>query len=402
MLIWAVLAGTSYAVFTITSALDMGWQIQLAVWMFVLIFSDWLIFTFLATIVEIADPRMAASSMSVFQSVQAIAATGIFITIGTIILKISDSYFPLIWGVAILGPAIGFFLIRMMEYPPQDSERLNRFGSGVKEYVNKWTAGPLKLDELESRQQNQRMALAVGIVGLIILSVIGGISSVAEVESETVGDVESYATIGDYTTSSESTSGRIGVGETLTVEMDGSNGSISAVSVLLSIDNEDPSFLGGDFTWELTLMSPQNVNMSTGTQNQENTSSFTAQDLVAIIGTTELNGGHYTEMPFSSESEASEWLISRQSVDDAMYAAGMWEAELVINDDGDPLNRQADFTLEISLVEVTGNVTSMVIENATTTKTENFGPMIFGVTGLPVLIISGGVCWLVLRDEETN
>ena len=107
-------------------------------------------------------------------------------------------------------------------------------------------------------------------------------------------------------------------------------------------------------------------------------------------------------MSFSSEGSASEWLTSRQSTDDAMYAAGIWEAELIINDDGDPTNRQADFTLEISLVEVTGNVTSMVFENATTTKTENFGPMIFGVTGLPVLIISGGVCWLVLRDEESN
>jgi MFS family permease len=397
MLIWAVLAGASYAAFTVTSVMGLGWQVQLGVWLLVMIFSDWLIFTFLATIVEIADPRMAASSMSVFQSSQAIAATGIFITLGTLLLMVSDSYYPLIWGVAILGPAIGFFLIRQMEYPEQDSGRLDDFSSEIKGKLGGWLDKPLKLDTLEPGRQNQRMAMAVGLVGLVILAGIVGIASVAEVEKEVIGDLESISTVSAANISEDSSTERMGDGDSMSMEIDASNGSILDVVVTVTSSNPSAGLTNPDFTWDLTLSAPQAV-MMVG----ENTSSSTVQ-ADDISATTELDIEVYNKSGFDSQSEAQAWLDDRKGDEDAMYAAGIWNVDLSITGDGDLLqDRQADFTIEVSLSQANATVETSVVENTTITQSEDFGPMLLGVGGLPIIVLTGGVCWLVMREEESD
>ena len=399
MLIWAVLAGASYAAFTVTSVMGLGWQVQLGVWLLVMIFSDWLIFTFLATIVEIADPRMAASSMSVFQSSQAIAATGIFITLGTLLLIVSDSYYPLIWGVAILGPAIGFFLIRQMEYPEQDSGRLDDFSSEIKGKLGGWLDKPLKLDTLEPNRQNQRMALAIGLAGLVILAGIVGIASVAEVDKEVIGDLESISTVSAANISEDSSTERMGPGGSMSMEIDASNGSILDVVVTVTSSNPSAGLTNPDFTWDLTLSAPQAV-MMVG----ENTSSSTVQ-ADEISATTELDIEVYNKSGFASQSEAQAWLDDRKGDEDAMYAAGIWNVDLSITEDGDgnPLqNRRADFTIEVSLSQANATVETSVVENTTITQSEDFGPMLLGVGGLPIIVLTGGVCWLVMREEESD
>jgi hypothetical protein len=86
-----------------------------------------------------------------------------------------------------------------------------------------------------------------------------------------------------------------------------------------------------------------------------------------------------------------------------MYAAGIWNVDLSITDDGDFItNRQADFTIEVSLSQANATVETSVVENTTITQSEDFGPMLLGVGGLPIIVLTGGVCWLVLRDEESD
>lgn len=396
MLVWAILAGASYALFSITSVLGMGWQIQLMAWILVMIFSDWLIFTFLATIVEIADPRMAASSMSLFQSAQAIAATGIFITLGSLLLKFSDSYYPLIWTIAILGPAIGFFLIRQMEYPEQDKNRLSNFSIAVKEKISSWLGGPLKLEKLEFRKQGQRMAMAIGLAGVIMLAIIAGLASVAQVEKESVGTLESISTVSHINTTIDSSTQRMGEGQTMNMEIDASAGSVSEVLILVTSSNPSGVITSTDFTWDLTLTSPQDV-MIEG----ENTSSGTVQD-ADIMAQTELDAESFNHSGFDSTAKAQVWLDNRRGDVDVMYAAGIWEVELTITGDGDstPFNGQADFTIETTLIQANATVDSVVEENATVTQSEDFGPMLLGVGGLPILALTGGLCWLVLRQDE--
>ena len=340
---------------------------------------------------------MAASSMSVFQSTQAIAATGIFITLGTVLLSLSDSYYPLIWGVAILGPAIGFFLIRQMEYPEQDSGRLDEFSSEVKGKLGGWLDRPLKLDTLEPSKQNQRMALAVGLAGLVILAGIVGIASVAEVDKEVIGDLESVSTVSVANISEDSSTERMGPGVSMSMEIDASNGSILDVVVTVTSSNPSAGLTNPDFTWDLTLSAPQAVMMA-----GENTSSSTVQDDV-ISATTELDIEVYNKSGFASQSEAQAWLDDRKGDEDSMYAAGIWNVDLSITGDGDPFqNRQADFTIEVSLSQANATVELSVVENTTITQSEDFGPMLMGVGGLPIIVLTGGVCWLVMRDEESD
>ena len=399
MLTWAVLAGASYAAFTMTTILGFDWQIQLAVWVLVLVFSDWLIFTFLATIVEIADPRMAASSMSLFQSAQAIAATGIFITLGTVLLSLSDSNYTVIWGIAILGPAIGFFLIRQMEYPEQEVDRLDNFAGEIRAILAGWLEKPLKLETMEAGKQRTRIALSVGLVGLVILAGIGAIASVAEVEKQAIGDQEIISIIPNEEPTVFTSTERLGPGGTMSLEIDASNGSILGVGVAISSSNPSAGVTNPSFSWDLTLSAPQAVLIE-----GENSTSMTVQG-DTISGQTDLNLSAYNATGFSSQEDAASWLSDRMADEDTMYAAGIWTVDLTITGDGDLnplLNRQADFTIEATLSQANATVESVVIENGTTTQTEDFGPMLLGVGGLPILVATGGICWLVLRDEETN
>jgi hypothetical protein len=149
----------------------------------------------------------------------------------------------------------------------------------------------------------------------------------------------------------------------------------------------------------LTLSAPQAV-MMVG----ENTSSSTVQ-ADEISATTGLDIEVYNKSGFDSESEAQSWLDDRKGDEDTMYAAGIWIVDLSITDDGDPLplqNRQADFTIEVSLSQANATVETTVVENTTITQSEDFGPMLLGVGGLPIIVLTGGVCWLVMREEESN
>jgi len=113
----------------------------------------------------------------------------------------------------------------------------------------------------------------------------------------------------------------------------------------------------------------------------------------------------YNKSGFNSESEAQSWLDDRKGDEDTMYAAGIWIVDLSITGDGDgnPLqNRQADFTIEVSLSQANATVETTVVENTTITQSEDFGPMLLGVGGLPIIVLTGGVCWLVMREEESD
>jgi hypothetical protein len=189
----------------------------------------------------------------------------------------------------------------------------------------------------------------------------------------------------------------MGDGDSMSMEIDASNGSILDVVVTVTSSNPSAGLTNPDFTWDLTLSAPQAV-MMVG----ENTSSSTVQ-ADEISATTELDIEVYNKSGFDSQSEAQAWLDDRKGDEDAMYAAGIWNVDLSITGDGDLLqDRQADFTIEVSLSQANATVETSVVENTTITQSEDFGPMLLGVGGLPIIVLTGGVCWLVMREEESD
>ena len=69
-----------------------------------------MMFTFITTWADIADPRLGGTHMSVFQTAQALSATFVMVGLGGLILLLSNDSYWLLFVLAAVGPAIGWYI----------------------------------------------------------------------------------------------------------------------------------------------------------------------------------------------------------------------------------------------------------------------------------------------------
>ena len=84
--------------------------VTLAIWVPTLVLTDWMMFTFITTWADIADPRLGGTHMSVFQTAQALSATFVMVGLGGLILALSNDSYWLLFMLAAVGPAIGWYI----------------------------------------------------------------------------------------------------------------------------------------------------------------------------------------------------------------------------------------------------------------------------------------------------
>ena len=84
--------------------------VTLAIWIPTLVLTDWMMFTFITTWADIADPRLGGTHMSVFQTTQALSATFVMVGMGGIILALSSDAYWLLFMLAAAGPALGWYI----------------------------------------------------------------------------------------------------------------------------------------------------------------------------------------------------------------------------------------------------------------------------------------------------
>ena len=85
-------------------------MVTLAIWVPTLVLTDWMMFTFITTWADVADPRLGGTHMSLFQTMQALSATFVMVGIGGLILKSSNDAYWLLFTLAAVGPALGWFI----------------------------------------------------------------------------------------------------------------------------------------------------------------------------------------------------------------------------------------------------------------------------------------------------
>jgi len=84
--------------------------VTLAIWIPTLVLTDWMMFTFITTWADIADPRLGGTHMSVFQTAQALSATFVMVGIGGLVLFATSDAYWLLFMLAALGPALGWLI----------------------------------------------------------------------------------------------------------------------------------------------------------------------------------------------------------------------------------------------------------------------------------------------------
>ncbi len=87
----------------------------LIIWIPTLVLTDWMMFTFITTWADVADPRLGGTHMSVFQTTQALSATFVMVGLGGIILAISNDSYWLLFMLAAVGPALGWYIFSNLQ-----------------------------------------------------------------------------------------------------------------------------------------------------------------------------------------------------------------------------------------------------------------------------------------------
>ncbi|HJM19582.1 MAG TPA: M28 family peptidase [Candidatus Thalassarchaeaceae archaeon] len=84
--------------------------VTLIIWIPTLVLTDCMMFTFITTWADVADPRMGGTHMSVFQTAQALSATFVMVGLGGLVLLATSDAYWLLFMLAALGPALGWLI----------------------------------------------------------------------------------------------------------------------------------------------------------------------------------------------------------------------------------------------------------------------------------------------------
>jgi len=99
-----------YLVLGTSVLLGLPGLIVLIIWIPTLVLTDWMLFTFITTWADVADPRLGGTHMSIFQTTHALSATFVMVGIGGLILLASNDAYWLLFMLAAIGPAIGWLI----------------------------------------------------------------------------------------------------------------------------------------------------------------------------------------------------------------------------------------------------------------------------------------------------
>lgn len=108
--VFAIGAVISYLVLGCSILFGLPGIVTLVIWIPTLVLTDWMMFTFITTWADIADPRLGGTHMSVFQTAQALSATFVMVGLGGLILLLSNDSYWLLFVLAAVGPAIGWYI----------------------------------------------------------------------------------------------------------------------------------------------------------------------------------------------------------------------------------------------------------------------------------------------------
>lgn len=108
--IFSIGSVVAYLALGTSMLMGMSGFITLMIWIPTLVLTDWMMFTFITTWADIADPRLGATHMSVFQTAQALSATFVMVGLGGLLLAASNDAYWLLFMLAAAGPAIGWWI----------------------------------------------------------------------------------------------------------------------------------------------------------------------------------------------------------------------------------------------------------------------------------------------------
>jgi hypothetical protein len=79
-----------------------------------------MMFTFITTWADVADPRLGGTHMSVFQTAQALSATFVMVGLGGLVLLATSDAYWLLFMLAAVGPALGWYIFSNLKLSEEE------------------------------------------------------------------------------------------------------------------------------------------------------------------------------------------------------------------------------------------------------------------------------------------
>lgn len=369
----------------------MSWGLVMTTWVLVLITTDWLIFTFMASIIEVSDPRIAATHMGVYQSVQAISSTTLMVLLGQLILNLTNDSYGTLYLLAAAGPLIGYLLFKEMQLADSSEKNLNDVKRALVSGTDKMLTRVPGFDSLEGQRRSTMMAVAWGIIGLILVATVAASSTVMSSDFESTEEVWSLGFRGVSWESEQSFT--LGPGDSGSyTHLHEDNAMIS-----ISVDSQSPSCTStvGQVEYTITLTAPT-VLVNAGGMSVEEQGSGS----LSIADNTELTIEENFTAPTKEELQAQ--VDSVIESENWSIGNGEWVIEIERADSG-PQNAlsscQFSFTWQYFYLHEP-IPRDFIVNQTIETKSKDFGPAFIGAVGGPIILATPVLAWLVARPLE--
>ncbi|MDP7203196.1 MAG: hypothetical protein QGF72_03600, partial [Candidatus Poseidoniaceae archaeon] len=347
----------------------MSWGLVMTTWVLVLITTDWLIFTFMAGIIEVSDPRIAATHMGVYQSVQAISSTTLMVLLGQLILKLTNDSYGTLYLLAAAGPLIGYLLFKEMRLSDSSQKNLNDVKKALVSGTDKMLTRVPGFDSLEGQRRSTMMAVAWGMIGLILVATVAASSTAMSSDYET--SEESWSTSFNNSDNGTDMSFTLSPGDSDSSSFIHDGNAVMAVSV----DSPSPSCSStvGQVQYTIILTSPTELVEAGGVTIEEQGSG----NLIMDDTTGFTVEGNFTA-PSKEELQSQVDIVVE--ADNWSTGNGEWILDIERANSG-PQNAlsSCQFSVSLTLTYAVEPVQADFILNQTIeTKSKDFGPAFIG------------------------
>ncbi len=387
----------------------MSWGLVMTTWVLVLITTDWLIFTFMAGIIEVSDPRIAATHMGVYQSVQAISSTTLMVLLGQLILNLTNDSYGTLYLLAAAGPLIGYLLFKEMQLADSSEKNLNDVKRALVSGTDKMLTKVPGFDSLEGQRRSTMMAVAWGMIGLILVATVAASSTTMSSDYESTEEVWTASFIDtDSCTSNDIVQecvmfprSSLGPGESETYTWTYDDNATLAITAMSMVTSCNIATVDFDVQHSFTLESPTEFASTGGTTIEVEGGGFPGEEsAIGFIDNTTFS--RPANLSADSMEELQRLVDSVTQAENWSTGNGLYTMTIERAPSG-PLNSASECDFD-SYIFINRSVEPLVddfnVSQTVSSHSKDFGPAFIGAVGGPIILATPVLAWLVARPLE--
>jgi hypothetical protein len=374
-------------------------KLILIVWMPTLVLTDWMMFTFITTWADVADARLGATHMGLYQTVHAVSATFIMVGLGGLLLYSTGDSYGALFLAAAAGPLLGLLVFSRLRLDDELGLDVIDSTSVVERWQRRVAKLPWAPAVADSPASRKAMGRAVLVAALLLLIPAAAAVPLFNWDDDDASE-EWYPDWQEQSFSTE-VGNTISKGGSIEARVDMDRGGEILVNYSVTYQGDHP--LNGatcNPVWRAELATPKAIEHTDGSNDSRWEEDMWEGSAQSIVGTPEPNFTATSSDELQSKITAlrgdigwmwgkGEYLLTLRYLDDDSVCpfpnTATWMINLTVSQWREPLFTAGEFNFTV--IESSGGV-------------YRFGTTVGVLLGLPILVAAPALMWLVGRDPE--